>query len=455
MPWDRTGLVVADVDDGRVGVERTVAGAEGESLLQPSWSPEGVLHVVSDRTGWWNLYRVGEDGDLTNLTPRDAEFAVPMWEFGYSSYAFLDDGRIALAYRAGGIHHLAMLDPTTTELIDVDVPYSVFDPPYVRARGSRISFLASSATVGNEVVVLDFTSRSVDVLRPADDLGLADDLISRAEPIEFPTRADETAFALYYPPRNPAFEGPRDERPPLVVHAHGGPTSEVTPDLQVGIQYFTSRGFAVVDVNYGGSSGYGRAFRERLYGELGIVDVEDCIAAARYLAERGDVDGERCVVTGGSAGGYIVLASLAFHPTAYSAGTSYFGISDLEPFATFTHKFELKYTDLLVGSWPAEAETWRERSPVHKADAIVRPVLLLQGLEDAVVPPSQAEIMIEALERNGVPYAYVAFEGEQHGFRRAENIERSYQAELAFYGRILGFEPADDLPPLELRHLDG
>jgi dipeptidyl aminopeptidase/acylaminoacyl peptidase len=454
MPWDETELVVATVEGGRVGAPERVAGGERESVMQPAWSPADVLHLLSDRTGWWNLYRADGDGSVTNVTPRDAEFGVPMWEFAYSSYAFLEDGRIACAYREAGIHHLAIVDPVTMELIDVDLPYTVFDPPYVRASGSRLSLVAASATSGNEVVLLDLIARSVDVLRPADDLGVPPGLVSTAEPIEYPTRRGETAFAYFYPPTNPAFVGPQDERPPLVVHAHGGPTSEATPDLHPYVQYFTSRGFAFVDVNYGGSTGYGRPFRERLYGMWGVVDVEDCIAAARFLADRGSVDGDRCVVTGGSAGGYIVLASLAFHPEAFAGGTSYFGVADLEPFATFTHKFELKYTDLLVGPWPDAADRWRERSPVHRADAIERPVLLLQGLEDAVVPPAQAETMVAALERKGVPYAYVAFEGEQHGFRRAESIIASYQAELGFYGRILGFDPADELPPLEIRHLE-
>jgi dipeptidyl aminopeptidase/acylaminoacyl peptidase len=454
MPWDETELVIVDVAGDAFGDPMHVAGGSKESLFQPSWSSDGTLHVVSDRNGWWNLYRLDEGGEATNLTPHDAEFGVPMWEFGYSAYAFLDDGRIACAYRQAGVHHLAMLDPTTRELIDVDVPYSVFDPPYVRAEGNRISFLGSSPTVGGEVVLLDFASRSVEVLREQDDLGIATESISVGEPISFPSEGGRTAYGYYYPPTNPDAIGPADELPPLVVHAHGGPTSENTPELHLYMQYFTSRGFGVVDVNYGGGSGYGREFRDRLYGQWGVVDVEDCIAAASSLAERELIDGDRCVVTGGSAGGYIVLASLAFHPKAYACGTSYFGVADLEPFASSTHKFELKYTDLLVGPWPDAADLWRERSPVSKADAIERPVLLLQGLEDAVVPPSQAELMVEALERNRVPFAYLTFEGEQHGFRKAENITRSYEAELAFYGRILGFEPADDLPPLEIHNLD-
>ena len=453
MPWDGTELVVAGFAEGRVGAPAVVAGGSEESVFCPVWSPGGALHAVSDRTGWWNLYRFGSDGDAANLAPMAAEFGVPMWEFGYRSFAFLADGRIVCAYRRQGRHHLALLDPMTSELIDLDVPYSVFDPPFVRAEGSRIVFVGAGPRTEPELVLLDFTSRSVEVVRPAPGPGIDGAFVSEAEAIAFPTDDGRTAFAYFYPPRNPGFVGPEGELPPLVVRAHGGPTSEATPELKPYVQYFTSRGFAFVDVNYGGSTGYGREFRQRLYGGWGIVDVRDCIAAARHLVEAGRADREQLVVTGGSAGGFVVLASLAFHPEAFAAGTSYFGVSDLEPFATFTHKFELRYTDLLVGPWPEAAQLWRERSPVHRADAIRRPVLLLQGLEDAVVPPSQAELMIRALEANGVPYVYVAFEGEQHGFRRAETIARSYEAELAFYGRVLGFEPADDLPPLAIRNL--
>ncbi len=453
MPWDGTELVVASFADGGVEGDQVVAGRADESVFCPLWDPNGALHLVSDRTGWWNLFRLEPDGRVTNLTPMAAEFGVPMWEFGYRAYAFLDDGRVVCAYRRSGEHHLALLDPATSELIDLDVPYSVFDPPFIRAEGGRIVFVGAGPRIEQELVQLDFVSRSVEVIRPSTGPDLDPAGISEAEAIEFPTDDGRTAFAYFYPPMNPSFAGPEGDLPPLVVHAHGGPTSETTPELDPYVQYFTTRGFAYVDVNYGGSSGYGREFRDRLYGSWGVVDVRDCIAAASHLVAEGRVDGDRLVVTGGSAGGYVVLAALAFHPEAFAAGTSYFGVSDLEPFATFTHKFELRYTDLLVGPWPEAADLWRERSPVRRADVIRRPVLLLQGLEDAVVPPSQAEIMIEALEANGVPYAYLAFEGEQHGFRRAETIARSYQAELAFYGRVLGFEPSDDLPPLELRNL--
>jgi dipeptidyl aminopeptidase/acylaminoacyl peptidase len=455
MPWDGTELLVAPFEAGGLARAETVAGGERESIVQPAWSPEGVLHYVSDRTDWWNVYRREDDGTSTNLTPQAAEFGVPGWEFRYASYAFLGDGRIVCAYRRSGTHHLGILDPLTLELLDLDVPYGSFSPPFVSASGSRIAVIGAGPTAGREVVLLDVESRSVDVLRAAEDLGLDPSVISVAEPVEFPTDDGRTAHAYFYPPTNPAFRGPADERPPLVVKGHGGPTSETTPDLKAAIQFFTSRGFAVVDVNYGGSTGYGREYRERLYGTWGVVDVRDCIAAARHLAAEGRVDGDRMVVTGGSAGGYIVLAAMAFHPTAFAAGTSYFGVADLEPFATDTHKFESKYIDVLVGPWPEAAELWRERSPINRADAIQRPLLLLQGLEDVVVPPSQSEVMVRALEARRVPHAYLAFEGEQHGFRRAETIVRSLQAELAFYGKVLGFEPADELPALDVRFLTG
>ncbi len=445
MPWDGTELLVAPFRDGELGDPAIVAGGPTESIFQPAWSPSGTLHFVSDRTGWWNLYRLEPDGAATNLTPMAAEFGVPAWEFGYSSFAFLDDGRIACAYRRSGEQHLAMLDPSTSELIDVDVPYTSFSPPFVSASGNRIGFIGSSPTATREVVVLDFISRAVDVLRVGAALGVDDAYVSMAEPIEFPTDDGSIAYANYYPPRNPDFRAPAGELPPLVVRVHGGPTSESTPELKPAVQFFTSRGFAVADVNYGGSTGYGREFRERLYGRWGEVDVDDCIAAARHLAATGRADPDRVVVTGGSAGGYVVLAAMAFRPGAFAAGTSLFGVSDIASLASETHKFESRYIENLL-----PRELWRERSPVYSADAIERPLLLLQGLEDAVVPPAQAEAMIEELRERGVPYAYLAFEGEQHGFRRADSIVRATQAELAFYAEVLGFEAADDLPPLEI-----
>ncbi len=454
MPWDGTELVVADLDpSGRAVSARRVAGGPDESVFQPSWGPGGVLHFVSDRTDWWNLYREEPDGSHTNLTPIEAEFGVPMWQFGYRTYAFLSDGRIVCTYRRDGVHHLGVLDAESGELLDLDLPYRCFDPPYVSADGSRAAFVAASPTEPTQVVTLDFATRDVEVLRSSGEVPVDARYLSVPQPIAFPTEGG-LAYAYHYPPTNPDAVGPPGERPPLIVHSHGGPTGEAVPSLDLQIQYFTSRGFAYVDVNYGGSTGYGRPYRRRLDGAWGVVDVADCIGAARFLVERGDADPERLVITGGSAGGWTTLCALTFHD-AFACGTSRYGVSDLEPFVETTHKFEMRYLDRLVGPWPEAAERYRERSPMRHADRLRRPVLLLQGLEDAVVPPAQAEVVVAALEESRTPYAYVAFEGEQHGFRRAGSIRRALEAELAFYGAVLGFEPADDLPPVDIRHLPG
>src|SRR5262245_2894878 len=452
MPWDGTELRVAEVRrDGTAVSERHVAGGADESVFQPSWSPEGLVHFVSDRTNWWNLYREDADGGVANLTPTDAEFGVPMWVFGYATFAFLSDGRVAVAYRRQGVHHLALLDPTMGEMLDLDLPFTVFDA-YLSASGQRLAFIAGGAATPMQVVSLDFSTRAVDVLRESERIDFDPGLVAQSEPIAFPTTDGRTAFAYYYPPTNPRAIPAGGDRPPLVVYIHGGPTSEVGPEYDLEVQYFTSRGFAYVAVNYGGSTGYGRSFRTSLYGRWGEVDVDDAIAAAHALVDRGLADGDRLLVTGGSAGGWTALCALAFRD-AFAAGTSYFGVSDLEPFAETTHKFESRYLDLLVGSLPDASDVWAARSPARHADGIHRPLLILQGDEDEVVPPAQAEVIVEALERQGLPYAYLVFEGEQHGFRKAENIARALEAELTFYGRVLGFEPHDDLPELDVRNL--
>jgi dipeptidyl aminopeptidase/acylaminoacyl peptidase len=452
MPWDGTELVVARVDgEGRLGEPRIAAGGAGESIFQPEWSPAGVLHFVSDRTGWWNLYREEPGGEATNLAPMAAEFGVPQWELGYSTYAFLGDGRVACTYRRDGEQHLALLDPATSELIDLDLPYTCFDPPYLRADAMRLAFVASSPTEPPRVATLDFATRAVDVLRVSGDADLDARYVSVPEWVVFATEGGD-AYAYHYPPHNPDHVAPQDEFPPLLVMVHGGPTSEAVARLDPRIQYFTTRGLAVLVVNYGGSTGYGRAFRERLNGRWGEVDVMDCIHAARHLVEEGKADPARLAVSGGSAGGWTTLCALTFHD-AFACGVSLFGVSDLESLAASTHKFESRYLDLLAGPWPRAAETWRARSPLHHADLLSRPLLLLQGLGDEVVPPAQAESMVRSLQANGVPHAYLAFEGEEHGFRRAETIARWLEATLAFCGRILGFEPADDLPTLEISNL--
>lgn len=454
MPWDGTELWVSAFADARTaGEPELVAGSATESIFQPAWSGDRALHYVSDRSGWWNLYRREPSGDETNLTPLEAEFAVPMWQFGYRSYAFLDDGRIACIFHRAGEQHLGVLDPASGELLDLDLPYATFDPPYLRAEGTRLVFVAGGPAIPRQVVELDLVTRSVEVLRESEELAFDPAYVSVPEVIEFPTEDGLTAFGYHYAPANPAFAGPEGERPPLIVMCHGGPTSETSPELDLNVQYFTSRGFAVVDVNYGGSTGYGRAFQRRLLGNWGVLDVDDCVNAARFLVRRGDADPERVVITGGSAGGWTTLCALTFRGEMFATGASYFGVSDLESFAQITHKFELRYLDNLVGPRPEADDVWRSRSPARSAHLLSRPMILFQGLEDEVVPPAQSEIMVRALEEKGVPFAYLAFEGEQHGFRRAENIARSLEAELYFYSRILGFELADPVEPVEIHNL--
>ena len=455
MPWDGSELWVADLDpDGGVSNERLVAGvAAEESVFQPSWSPDGVLHFVSDRSGWWNLYRE-VDGDVRPLCPMDAEFGWPQWVFGMASYAFLDDGRIACLWNRDGVQHVALLDPRSGELLDLDLPYDAIDEPFMAAEGQTLAFIGSSASTPAQVVLLDFLARSVDVLKVSEEITVAAEYLSAPRAVEFPTEGGLTAHAFFYPPANKDVTGPPDELPPLIVMSHGGPTSAASAAFDLGIRYWTSRGFAVVDVNYGGSTGYGRRYRERLNGTWGVVDTMDCINAARHLAEAGEVNGERLLIRGGSAGGYTTLCALTFHDR-FAAGASYYGISDLEPFAKpgGTHKFESRYEHTLVGPYPEAADLYRARSPIHFVDLISCPMILLQGAEDEVVPPAQSEILVDALEAKGLPYAYLLFPGEQHGFRKAEHIIRAHEAELSFYGQILGFEPAGPIEPVTISNL--
>jgi dipeptidyl aminopeptidase/acylaminoacyl peptidase len=441
LPFTGTELWVGDLVDGEVRNARLVAGGPRESIFQPAWGPDGRLHWVSDRTGWWNLYREGK-----NLTPIEAELGVPGWGFDMSRYAFLDDGRLACAVVRSGTTSLELLDPETGVFEDLNMPFTAYGD--VRASVNRISTVAYGPQVAPAVVEIDATTRETRVYKqhPA----LVDDAsISPPIPIEFPTEGGAAAHAFLYRPQNADFRAPEGELPPLLVAVHGGPTALSPPALWPDFQFWTTRGIAILDVNYGGSTGYGRAYRERLDGQWGVVDVIDCAAAARYAAQVGEADPERIAIVGGSAGGYTTLMAVALHDE-FAAGLNFFGPVDLETFVADTHKFEARYIDLLIGPYPERADLYRERSPITHADQIRVPLLTLQGLDDRVVPPSQSEQLIDALKRNGVPHAYLTFEGEGHGFRKRESLIRSQQASLAFLGRIFGFEPADELPPLEL-----
>jgi dipeptidyl aminopeptidase/acylaminoacyl peptidase len=453
MPWDGSELWVGDLaPDGSMSSPRLVAGELArESIFQPDWGPTGELHFVSDRTGWWNLYRE-RDGLVQALCPREAEFGEPQWVFGLSRYAFLGDGRIACVHSEDGASALGILDPDTGELVDVDVPHLVIER--LVADGDRIAYVGGGPTIAAQVVLLDVTARSVDVLRATGDAELDPGYLSVPEALEVPTRDGARTYAWFYPPANPRFTAAPEERPPLIVMSHGGPTGEATPELDLDTQYWTSRGFAVVDVNYGGSSGHGRGYRERLNGSWGVVDTLDCIDVARFLAADGRVDGDRLLIRGGSAGGYTTLCALTFHDD-FCAGASYFGIADLEPFAQpgGTHKFESRYEHTLIGPYPEFADRYRARSPIHSVDLLSAPMIILQGAEDEVVPPAQAEMMVDALKAKGLPYAYLLFDGEQHGFRTAEHIVRATEAELSFYAQILGFEPGDPIQPVLVENL--
>jgi dipeptidyl aminopeptidase/acylaminoacyl peptidase len=452
MPWDATELRVAELAGGGLtGAPATVAGGPGESVFQPEWSPAGVLHFISDRSGWWNLYRLGTGG-AEPLAPMEQEVGAPQWVFGMSRYAFLPGDRVALVHGRGPLQRLGVLAPDGT-LGDLDLPYTSFYPPQLRALGGRLACVAGSPTRSAAVVVVDPDAGEVEVLRRGREETPDPDYLSAPRQIEFPSAGGRTAHALYYPPANRDFRGPDGERPPLLVTSHGGPTAEVTSQLSMSYQFFTSRGFAVVDVDYGGSTGYGRAYRQRLEGQWGIVDVDDCVAAARHLAELGEVDPDRLAVRGGSAGGWTTLCALTFRDD-FAAGASYYGVGDAEALARDTHKFESRYLDRLIGPWPEAVELYRQRSPIHHPDRLSCPVILLQGLEDAVVPPAQAEAMAAALDAKRIPYAYVAFPGEQHGFRRAEHIRRAIEAELYFYSRVFDFDLPDPVDPVPIAHLD-
>lgn len=450
MPWDGTELWVGELNaDGSLGRTQRVAGGVDESIFQPEWSPHGILYFISDRTGWWNPYR-WYGGQLEHLVDMEAEFGRPQWVFGMPTYAFEPAGRILCSYTQNGTWYLASLDTATRRLEPIQTPYSFITG--LRVGPGRLVFLGGSPTEPASIVRLDPATGRLEVLCRSSDVAIDPGYLSIPQAIEFPTENGLTAYGFYYKPKNRDYVAPPGERPPLLVHSHGGPTSAASTVLDLGVQYWTSRGIAVLDVNYGGSTGYGRAYRQRLNGQWGIVDVDDCVNGARTLVGRGEVDGDRLIIAGGSAGGYTTLCALTFR-NVFQAGASYFGLSDLEADALETHKFESHYSDCLVAPYPAGRAIYYERSPIHFVDRISVPMILFQGLEDKIVLPNQSEMIFEAVRAKGVPVAYLAFEGEQHGFRKAENIKRSLDAELYFYSRVFGFELADPVEPVPIENL--
>jgi dipeptidyl aminopeptidase/acylaminoacyl peptidase len=440
MPWDATELWVADVSAPGALVNVTRLSGPDDSVYQPGWGPEGTVYYASDATGWWNLLFLkrsngGWEGSLAASLPR-AEFGRPEWVFGTATWAFAGDQMVA-TYTRHGRWHLALVDPDPPGAI-VDLVPGLEPHDWLVATKTHAVLVAGFATRPDAVVRVNLESGAVEILREASANVLDEADVSVAQPIEFPTADSQVAHAFYYPPCNSRFRAPEDEAPPLIVISHGGPTAAASATLNLNIQYWTTRGFAVVDVNYGGSSGFGREYRERLNGQWGIVDVNDVISAARYLALRGKADLARLAIRGGSAGGYTTLAALTFHPDAFQAGASYYGISDLEVLEVDTHKFESRYSHSLIGPYPEAKDTYYQRSPIHFVDRLSCPLILFQGLEDKVVPPNQSQMMADAVRAKGLPVVYLAFEGEQHGFRKAETIIRCLEAELQFYREVFG-----------------
>jgi dipeptidyl aminopeptidase/acylaminoacyl peptidase len=450
LPWDGTELWLSRIGPaGRIDAGEPIAGSASEWIAQPRWSPVGVLHFVAEPTGWMNLQRWSR-GHVEPVTDLAAEFAYPDWQFGFRNYAISDDGTILAIGRSGGRDRLYRV-AAGREPARIDLPFTELSA--LAVEGDRAVFLASGPTHFSSVVVLDLDDGTHRVIRRSSSSELDPADLSSPESIEFPTTDGRTAFGIFYPPTNRSEAAPAGERPPLVVTSHGGPTAQASTGLNVAYQLFTSRGIAVLDVDYGGSTGYGRDYRKRLEGQWGIVDVDDCVAGARFLAERGDVDGDRLAVRGGSASGYTTLCALAFRDL-FGAGISYFGIGDLLAFARETHKFESRYLDRLLGPLPGAEQVYRERSPNNYADQIRCPALILQGTEDRVVPLAEAERIVDALWERRIPHAYLTFEGEDHGFRRAESITRSFEAELSFLAQVFGFTPADPIEPVHVEGLD-
>lgn len=450
MPWDGTMLIAGDITaQGTVENVRTIAGGREESVFQPRFSPRGTLYFVSDPEGWWNIYRY--NGTSAECVYRaEAEFGLPQWVFGMSTYDFLSEDRIICAYARNGVWNLGIIDTQSGACTGQDTGFSAISS--VHAANGKAVFTGGSPRNLPCMVLFDPETENCEIIRRSCETEIPEKYISIPEPVSFAS-GDGEARAFHYPPRNDDVTAPEDELPPCIVMIHGGPTSASAGTLSPRIQYWTSRGFGVLDVNYRGSTGFGRKYRDLLKGRWGVADTEDCVNGAEYLAAQGLADRNRAAIRGGSAGGYTALCALTFY-SVFSAGASYYGVSDTEILAQETHKFESRYLDRLIGPYPEARDIYVKRSPIHYAEKLSSPVIFFQGLEDEIVPPNQAEMMVQALRKNGVPVAYCAFEGEQHGFRKSETIVRTLEAELYFYSRIFGFTPADDIEPIEIENLD-
>ncbi|MCB9144994.1 MAG: S9 family peptidase [Anaerolineales bacterium] len=450
MPWDGCELWLANVDEnGALQNPKLIAGSATESIYQPEWSVDSTLYFVAEFTGWWNLYR-WTNGQAEALHTMEAEFGEPQWVFNMAKYGFISENEIFCAYTQNGLWQLALLNTKSKEFspIKTDLTY-IAD---VHCGNGFAAFLGGSSMQPLSLIHFEANTRKLETIKQAFEVTIDAEHLSNPQPITFPTTGGKFAHAIYYPPQNKDYAAPEGERPPLLVLSHGGPTSATPSFLQYKIQFWTNRGFAVVDVNFGGSTGYGREYRQRLNGNFGVVDVDDCCNAALYLVEQGLVNPDQLAIRGGSSGGYTTFACLAFRDV-FKAGAGYYGISDLEVLVKDTHKFESRYPDSLIGPYPERKDLYYERSPIHFSHKITCPLILFQGDEDKVVPPSQSQAMYEAVRAREIPTAYILFEGEQHGFRKAESIKRAYEGELYFYSKIFKFELTDEIPHIEIDNL--
>ncbi len=450
LPWDETECWLADIDaSGQLSNATCVGGGAGKqhSIFQPQWSPSGELYWVSDQDNWWNIYRL-RDGRVEQVTSLEAEFATPQWVFGMSTFGFLDNNTILACFTQNGIWQLAGIDCQSLSLDTLETPY--VDISAIHCENGQAIFIGGALKDFEEVA--RYQAGEIQTLARAGETPPAPDYLSTAETLSFPVNSKDVAHGFYYPPCNAEFEAKENELPPLIVLCHGGPTGATSNALSLKIQYWTSRGFAIFDINYRGSTGYGRRYRDRLKKNWGLCDVEDVCAGARHLVEKQLAHPEKLAIKGGSAGGYTVLAALTF-ADVFKAGASHYGVGDLESLAKDTHKFEARYLDQLVGAYPEEQALYRERSPINSIDQLNCPVVFFQGLDDKVVPPNQAEAMVAALNDKAIPCAYVPFKGEGHGFRQGPNIKRSLEGELFFYSQLFDFTLAEDIEPLTINNL--
>lgn len=452
MPWDATSLRLADLaHDGRFKRVRTVVAENAsEAVMQPHWTRDGRLMFLTDRSGWWNLHRMDSSGTASRaIAPVHAEIGKPAWGFGGRLYTTLPSGGVAAVLTRQASDSVAVIDSSAgRQWRELTNAYA--SAGALHSRRGRLVFLGTGRKSPGGLVELDPVSGQARLLYRPRGEEPAEQYVSGAQSIEFPGADGKPAYAWFYPPANPDYRGPDGSRPPVIVLAHGGPTAHSAPWYSRSRNYWTSRGLAVLDVNYSGSSGFGTAYRKRLNGRWGELDVQDVVAAARAVGERGLADPKRMVVSGGSAGGFVVLAGLAFYPDTFAAGINSFGVSDLSALAKETHKFESRYLDTLVGPLPQSASIYAARSPLNAIERVRVPLLTLQGQEDKIVPPSQSETIVSALRSKGRPVAYVLFPGEGHGFRNSDALVRSLENQQSFLGQALGFTPADSVPQVKI-----